>query len=82
MSSYNNVIEIAKNLREEFDNKISLFESLQIAAQINQAQLLSDGLLVNNSKQPVALEAIAMILGFKPDDQYRTTIIDAIKNRD
>jgi hypothetical protein len=68
MSHYNTVIQTAKDLKSNFKD-ISTADALSIAAKIEQTELLAkilkEGLLVNSSDNPVALEAIAMQLGFK-----------------
>lgn len=78
MSNYSKVLRIAKDLREDFKD-LTIHQSLEIATKIQQCDILSDGLLVQGSA-PVALEAIAMILGYNPDDKGRTTIVDSIKD--
>lgn len=68
MSYYLTVKETAKDLKKDFKD-ISTADALLIAAKIEQAELLAsvlkEGLLVNTAGKPVALEAIAMQLGFK-----------------
>lgn len=68
MSYYKKVKETAKELKQDFRD-ISTADALLIAAKIEQAELLAsvlkDGLLVNTAGKPVALEAIAMQLGYK-----------------
>ena len=79
MNNYNEVLRIAKDLQEEFEKKISLFESLQIAAQIHQSEVLTAGLMVNKVDRPVALEAIAMVLGY--EKQFGGSILDVLRSR-
>ena len=71
MSNYNKVLKIAKDLQEEFGNKITVSESLQIASQIQLVECISDGLQTGFSGQPTFLEAIAMSLGFAPKEERR-----------
>jgi hypothetical protein len=56
---------IAKRLKEEYP-KLSDFEILSLAIQIERNQILENGLVVSSSdKHPVGLEAIAIALGFE-----------------
>lgn len=88
MNTYKHVLNLAKDLQEEFGNKITLVEALQIAAQIHQTEVLSEGLLVRGINQsdskPVALEAIAMTLGYTEKNGFFApdTIIDAIRDKE
>jgi len=88
MNNYGHVLRLAKSLQEEFGNKITLAESLQVAALIHQTEVIAAGLLVrsvNESEdEPVALEAIAMTLGYTEEPgSYASNgnILDAIRNR-
>lgn len=67
MSYYKTVKDTANDLKKDFKD-LSTADALLIAAKIEQAELLAkvlkEGLLVNTSDKPVALEAIAMQLGF------------------
>lgn len=67
MSHYKNVKDTANDLKKDFKD-LTTSEALLIAAKIEQTEVISrvlkDGLLVNTSDKPVALEAIAMQLGF------------------
>jgi hypothetical protein len=80
MNYYLRVKETAKDLKKEFKD-ISTSDALLIAAKIEQAELIAnaikDGLLVNSSQRPVALEAIAMQLGFT-DSLGRTDVTEAL----
>jgi len=91
MTYYQTVKETAKDLKKDFKD-LSIADALLIAAKIEQAELIAgaikDGLLVNTSNKPVALEAIAMQLGFKGNmsgtdlTEAVMSIQDAISNKD
>lgn len=80
MDFYKRVKQTAKDLKKDFKN-ISTADALLIAAKIEQAELIAnaikDGLLVNSSQKPVALEAIAMQLGYI-DAPGRTDVTEAL----
>jgi hypothetical protein len=80
MSNYGKVLSISKDIQEEFGEKITVFESLQIASQIHIAQCISDGLQTGLSDEPVFLEAIAMALGFKSKTErtFSKTVADSL----
>lgn len=80
MNNYNEILKIPKDLQEEFGKKITLFESLQVAAQIHQSEVLTAGLMVNKVDRPVALEAIATVLGY--DKQFGGSILEALRSRE
>lgn len=69
MNNYNEVLKTAKELREEY-KELTIHQSLDIAAKIQQCDVFRDGLMVNGSN-PVALEAIAMALGHAPLEEGR-----------
>lgn len=81
MSIYSKVMQTAKDLQEDFGNKLTLAESLQIAVQIVQTETLSDGLQTGVTNEPVFLEAIAMALGFAPKNErmFSSTVADSLK---
>ena len=66
MNNYSEVLKTAKDLRDDFKDKISVAESLQIAAQIQISEVLTRALTITHSETPEPLEAIAMALGQKP----------------
>jgi len=75
MSSFH---EIAKDLRENYE-KLTEFESLTLAIQIERNQILKAGLNVSSSDaHPSALEAIAISLGYT-DGQFKDTISNVLK---
>lgn len=82
MNNYNEVLKIAKDLQEEFGKKITVFESLQIAAQIQIAEALTNGLQTGVSNEPALLEAIAISLGFtaKNERVFSSTVADSLKS--
>ncbi|KUJ60460.1 histidine kinase [Flavobacteriaceae bacterium CRH] len=56
--------KIAKQLKEEYP-KLSDFEILSLAIQIERNQILENELVVSSyDKHPVGLEAIAIALGY------------------
>lgn len=91
MSYYKTVKDTAKDLKKDFKD-ISTSDALLIAAKIEQAELLAkilrEGLLISTSNKPVALEAIAMQLGFKGNTagtdltEAMMSIQEAISNKD
>ena len=80
MNNYNEVLKTAKDLKEEFGKSITIFESLQIAAQIQIVEALCNGLQTGVTDEPAFLEAIAMSLGFKPKNErvFSTTVADSL----
>lgn len=68
---------IAKDLKLDYP-KLTDFELLTLAIQIERNQILENGLVVGNSN-PSALEAIAYALGFK-GEQIEYTITDALRD--
>lgn len=56
-------IEIAKDLQGRFP-EITVADALKIAAQIRAQDILCAALMVSESDYPVALEAIAIALGY------------------
>lgn len=88
MNNYGHVLKLAKDLQEEFGNKLSLFESLQIAAQIHHTEVVRTGLLVRSVNEsedkPVALESIAMVLGYtESKNEFATsgTLLEVLRDR-
>lgn len=75
MNPTKEAIETAEYLRIKYP-ELSIFESLQVAAQIVHTEVLANGLLVTPLGNPVALEAIAMSIGYEPNKN--DSIIDAI----
>ena len=82
MNNYNAVLAISKNLQEEYGVRITLFESLQIAASIHQTEVLTAGLMVNSVDRPVALEAIAQVLGYDNGQFGGGSILNVLRNRE
>lgn len=73
-----NYNRIAKELKEEY-SKLSDFEILSLAIQIQRNQILENGLAVGSSeKYPSALEAIAISLGYEGSNSV--TITDVLRN--
>ncbi|WP_427875354.1 histidine kinase [Flavobacterium sp. MMS24-S5] len=73
-----NYNRIAKQLKDEY-SKLSDFEILSLAIQIQRNQILENGLVVSSSdKHPSALEAIAIALGYEGSNSV--TITDALRN--
>ncbi|MDQ6471518.1 histidine kinase [Flavobacterium sp. LHD-80] len=73
-----NYNKIAKELKEEY-SKLSDFEVLSLAIQIQRNQILENGLVVSSSdKHPVGLEAIAIALGYEGNKSI--TITDVLRN--
>jgi hypothetical protein len=69
---------IARQLKEEY-SKLSDFEILSLAIQIQRNQILESGLAVSSSdKYPSALEAIAIALGYEGNNSV--TITDVLRN--
>lgn len=77
MNNYTEILKTAKHLRDEF-KELTIYQSLEIASKIQQCEVLSAGLLVQGTS-PVALEAIAMVLGFNPGDSNMSTITDSLE---
>jgi hypothetical protein len=70
--------KIAKLLRKEYP-KLSDFEILSLAVQIERNQILENGLVVSRSdRNPSGLESIAIALGFT-GEQFQSTITDVLK---
>ncbi len=73
-----NYSRIAKELKEEY-SKLSDFEALSLAIQIQRNQILENGLAVSSSdRYPSALEAIAIALGYEGSNS--ATITDVLRN--
>lgn len=61
--------------------KLSDYELLNLAIQIQRNQILQAGLNVSSQdKYPSALEAIAISLGYT-DDQFKQTITQVLQER-
>lgn len=72
--------EIVKDLKLDYP-KLSDFEVLKLAIQIQRNQILKAGLNVSSSdKHPSALEAIAISLGYT-DEQLKRTITEVLQER-
>lgn len=73
------VSEFAKDILRE-NPKISLFESLSIAVQIQKNRILTDAFNIHDPKLdiPNSLEAISIALGFERNND--SSIKDAINN--
>ncbi|WP_417197876.1 histidine kinase [Bizionia sp.] len=67
---------IAKHLKKDYP-KLSDFEILSLAIQLERNQILENGLVINSEK-PSGLEAIAIALGFT-DGQFQNTITDVLR---
>lgn len=69
---------IAKDLKEGYP-KLSDFEILSLAVQIQRNQIIQNGLVVSASdKYPSGLEAIAISLGY--NESSSTIITDVLRN--
>lgn len=68
---------IAKQLKNNYP-KLSEFEALSLAIQIERNQILENGLVVSKSdKTRSGLEAIGIALGFT-EKQTQNTIVDVL----
>lgn len=75
IEDYNRIVI---KLKEEY-SKLSDFETLLLAIQIQRNQILENGLVVSSSdKHPSALEAIAIALGY--EGRSSVTITDVLRN--
>lgn len=79
MNYYQRVKRISEELKDDY-KELTVYESLDIATKIVQSETIGDGLLVNNNNDPTALEAVAMILGYKK--HFSTSIVDAISEKE
>ena len=71
---------IVKELKLDYP-KLSDFEVLNIALQMQRNQILQAGLNVNSQdKYPSALEAIAISLGYT-NGQFKRTITEVLQER-
>jgi len=71
--------KIAKDLKLDYP-KLTDFELLTLAIQIERNQILENGLVVSTTNSnPSGLEAIAYSLGFK-GEQIEYTITDALRD--
>jgi hypothetical protein len=78
IKSYN---QIVKDLKLDYP-KLTDFEVLTLAIQIERNQILEVGLNVSyTDKYPSALEAIAIALGYT-DAQFKDTITDVLKRNE
>lgn len=70
--------QIAEQLKGEY-SKLSDFEILSLAIQIQRNQILENGLAVSSlNKFPSALEAIAIALGYEGSNSI--TITDVLRD--
>jgi hypothetical protein len=73
--------KIAKELKVDYP-KLSDFELLSLAIQIERNQLLENGLNISRSDNyPASLEAIAIALGYTKE-QFQQTITDVLKSKE
>jgi len=80
MDTVQTYTEIVKDLKLDYA-KLSDFEVLNLAVQIQRNQILQAGLNVSAKDQyPSALEAIAISLGYT-NDQFKRTITEVLKER-
>lgn len=75
MKLINKISEIAESLKEKYP-KLSDFEALQISVIIQQNDLLIDAFVLNR-KEPSALEAIAIQMGFSREP-FSQTITESL----
>lgn len=69
---------IVKDLKLDYP-KLSDYEVLNLAIQIQRNQILESGFNVSyTDKHPSALEAVAIALGYT-DGQFKKTITDVLK---
>jgi hypothetical protein len=61
MNNYKKLQDLASDLKSDY-KKLTDFEALSIAASLLNTEAIQDGLLVNSQHEPVAIEAIAMVL--------------------
>jgi hypothetical protein len=72
--------QIVKDLRLDYP-KLSDFEVLNVAIQLQRNQILQAGLNVSNrDNHPSALEAIAICLGYT-NNQFKQTITEVLQER-
>ncbi|RZK37779.1 MAG: histidine kinase [Pedobacter sp.] len=77
MTKKENYRTIVKELKSDYP-KLSEFELLSLAIQIERNQILENGLVVSSDdSNPTGLEAIAISLGYT-DKQLSTTITDVL----
>jgi hypothetical protein len=80
MENVQTYTEIVKDLKLDYP-KISDYEVLDLAIQIQRNQILQAGLNVSSQdKYPSALEAIAISLGYT-NDQFKQTITEVLKEK-
>ena len=73
--------EIVKDLKLDYP-KLTDFEVLNLAIQIQRNQILQGGFNVSyTDSHPSALEAIAIALGYT-DGQFKDTITDVLKRNE
>ena len=71
--------EITRELKKDYP-KLSDFEILSLAIQIERNQILENGLVVStDDSAPVGLEAIAVALGYT-QSELRSTITDVLRD--
>ncbi|NRT13623.1 histidine kinase [Flavobacterium sp. 14A] len=72
-----NYSEIAKELKTDYP-KLTEFEVLSLAIQIERNEILENGLVVSSDdKNPSGLEAIGIALGYT-DGQFKNTITNVL----
>lgn len=80
MDNVQTYTEIVKDLKLDYP-KLSDFEFLNLAVQIQRNQILQAGLNVSRlDKYPSALEAIAISLGYT-NDQLKRTITEVLQDK-
>lgn len=73
--------KIAKDLKEYYP-KLTEFELLSLAIQIERNQLLENGLHISRlDNHPASLEAMAIALGYT-NEQFQQTITDVLKEKE
>jgi hypothetical protein len=73
--------KISNELKEDFP-KLSDFERLSLAIQIERNQLLENGLNISRvNTHPASLEAIAIALGFS-SNRHQPTITQVLESRE
>jgi len=81
MTQIESYSKIAKELKKDYP-KLSDFELLSLAIQIERNQLIENGLSISRlDKHPPSLEAIAIALGYT-NDQIKETITDVLRERE
>lgn len=76
MTNYERMLQVVGYLKNDFNN-LTYYQALDIAIKLVGTEVISDGLLVTENTGPVALEAIAMTLGYEKNG---STLKDVISN--